>query len=387
ADHKELSEFLRLQKKRWLSDPDLVEEAKEIGFEKLFATGIVESIPGGAELVAAKQVKVNESLAANRYVGVGIQLSMQDRPLVTKVFYGGSGRKAGMQDGDMILEIDDLTTEGQSIAKVVERLRGPEGSKVKMKLKQPGAKPRIVDVVRSVTFIPTVLGWGANDKGEQQFFFPNDRSIAYLRIERIGPSTVHELKQAEKILRKNKLKCVLLDLRMGGGRLHDAIMVGDLFLDEGTLGYTQYRDRKTEHVSLPGKLFPDTPTVALIGPEMGADRVLLAAAFQDSGEITLAGNTINNPAYVRKQFSLPSGASVIFPVGILRRSTGDMLCVPKVASTLPAPQASDLKPDYLWSPITKQQSPNPEEFRQALWPVLLKTILAEQQNSKNDKRS
>ena len=383
----ELSEFLRVQKERWLSDPDLVEDAREIGFEKLFATGIVESIPGGAEFIAAKQVKVNESLAANRYVGVGIQLSMRERPLVTKVLYGGSGRKAGMLDGDMILEIDDLSTQGQNIAQVVERLRGPEGTAVKMKLKQPTAEPRTIEVVRSVTFIPTVVGWSANDKGEQQFLFPNDHSIAYLRIERIGPSTVHELKQAEKTLRKKQLKGVVLDLRTGGGRLHDAVMVGDLFLDEGVLGYTQYRDRKTKHVSLPGKLFRDTPTIALIGPAMGADRVLLAAAFQDSGEIALAGTAASNPALVRKQFSLPSGASVIFPVGILRRGNGDMLCIPNVAATLSDPRAAALKPDYSLAPILTQQARDPEAFRRALWPTLLKTILAEREKSKTDERS
>ncbi len=170
ADPQELSAFLRVQKKRWLGDPELIKEAEDIGFEKLFATGIVECIPGGAELVVARQAEINNSLAANRYVGVGIQLSIRDRPLVTKVFYGGSGRRAGIRDGDTILEIDDLSTEGQSIAKIVERLRGPEGSKVRMKLKQPGAKPRTIDVVRSVTFIPKVLGWGQTTRGNNSFF-------------------------------------------------------------------------------------------------------------------------------------------------------------------------------------------------------------------------
>ena len=96
----------------------------------------MEAIPGPSRLISRKEAEVEDQFANNRYVGIGIALSSRDgRPKIAKVIPGGPSDRGGAKDGEMILSIDGVSTENESLKQVVDRLRGEEGSQVKLKLR------------------------------------------------------------------------------------------------------------------------------------------------------------------------------------------------------------------------------------------------------------
>lgn len=287
-----------------------------------FLTGVLKRVPGGAHLIPADEAAIEDSLAANKYVGVGIALSQIDfegheYPIVSRLFVHGPGAKAGMLEHDMILEVDGVSTDGKSLKEYIDMLRGIEGSDVTLKLQQAGHAPRDLTITRGVTFIPTVEGLGRKDNGEFDYRIPKHEGYVYLRIVRMGPSTAHELKKIEAELRREKLSGIILDLSRGGGRLHDAVLVADQLLDACELGHAQFRDSSEVFKTSDGKLFQDVPMCVIVGPDGGDDRTLVAKALLNQGRATISGMIAFREPLIRSHITLGNGDRLQIPTGLL----------------------------------------------------------------------
>ena len=83
--------------------------------DEVFARGIFNAVPGGGFLSQANEAKVAAQLTANRYVGIGIALSLDDKksPTISEVIYDGPAWHAGLKANDTIQEIDGQSTTGE----------------------------------------------------------------------------------------------------------------------------------------------------------------------------------------------------------------------------------------------------------------------------------
>ncbi|MEZ6134750.1 MAG: S41 family peptidase [Pirellulaceae bacterium] len=289
--------------------------------------GLFEKVPGGPILIDAEEARVQESLQANRYVGIGISLTMTNNvPQISTVFHGGPGYPAGVKPKDLILEIDGESTVGQELGSVVQALRGEDGTSVSLLLQQPTESPRSISVIRGVTFIPTIEGVKEVSPGQWSYFPRTGSKIALLRIVQIGPSTVHELKKIESQLRSENVAGIVLDLRVGGGRLHDVILLADQLLDDGVIGQVQTLDSNLIHKAEPGSLFRGLPMAVLISSSSGPDRVFLAAALQDCKRAHIVGQVpTTQEMFVRSHIDLPDGERILLATGVLKRGDGSIL--------------------------------------------------------------
>src|SRR5579885_2925985 len=105
--------------------------AKEL--EEALLAGLLDPVPGGAELMTAKERNAAEQIAGNRYVGILVALSRDEgaqRPVFSRVMKGGPAARAGVKDGDLFEEVDGVDTKGMELREVVERTRGDEGTDV-----------------------------------------------------------------------------------------------------------------------------------------------------------------------------------------------------------------------------------------------------------------
>ena len=83
--------------------------------EEAFLAGLLECVPGGAQLLSTKERKVAEQLEGNRYVGLHITLGRDEkehRPTIGQVIEGGPAYRAGIKPEDIIEEIDGVDTKG-----------------------------------------------------------------------------------------------------------------------------------------------------------------------------------------------------------------------------------------------------------------------------------
>ena len=71
--------------------------------------------------------------------GIGVQISVENTlAKVLKVFKESPAAVAGINVGDVISEIDGQSVEGFSVNKIIQKMRGPANSKVKLTIKRNG---------------------------------------------------------------------------------------------------------------------------------------------------------------------------------------------------------------------------------------------------------
>lgn len=74
-----------------------------------------------------------------RYEGIGVKIAQGKRIVkVDEVFEKGPAEKAGVEEDDEFIWIDGLNVEQAPLADVVQRLRGPTGTQVRLRLRRPG---------------------------------------------------------------------------------------------------------------------------------------------------------------------------------------------------------------------------------------------------------
>jgi carboxyl-terminal processing protease len=297
--------------------------------EAIVTAGMLEAVPGGANLIAAEMNRIDEQLRANRYVGIGIVLAMsKDKvPQIPKAFYEGPAWKAGVKAGDLILEIDSRPTASKPLQKIIEELRGEEGSELTIVVRQPDSQEsRTLTLTRSPVFIPTVEGVREQEDGQWQYTLDAAGDIALLRIKSIGPSTLHELRKLEALLHRAGVRGVILDVRSGGGTLHEIVLVADALLEEGVIGHVRGADKQETFEARPGSLFPGLPLAVLVGRATSSGQVFLTAALQDHGRATVVGEAPQSEIFVRSLVDIPGrGDKLVLPTAYLQRGDGTLL--------------------------------------------------------------
>jgi len=298
--------------------------------EGVATRAILAAIPGGAYLVDAKGDVVQEQLRANRYVGTGIALGTHGeprQPVINKVIYNGPAWHAGINKGDVILEIDGIPTAGTEMNEILKLLRGEEGSDVTVLVRNMDSEEsRTITMTRGRVFIPTVLGSHERTEGGWEYVLESATDVAVLRITNFGPSTLHELRQVEMQLRDSHLRGIILDLREGGGLLHDVEMVADALIDGGVVGHVRLLDDYRTVEAGPGAMFPDLRMAVLMMKGSNADRVFLAAALQDQDRALVVGEMSADVPYVRAPVPLPGrDQNLIMATGMMYRGDGTLL--------------------------------------------------------------
>ena len=112
--------------------------------------GMIEKLDPHSQYIPAKDLaSVNEQLDGH-FGGVGIRFLIHNDSLVaTHVLPGSPSMKAGMMPGDRLIEVDgeNIASKGITNEKVMELLKGKEGSTVTIKVFRRG-QMKDINVVR-----------------------------------------------------------------------------------------------------------------------------------------------------------------------------------------------------------------------------------------------
>ena len=293
--------------------------------EKAMLEGLLSAVPGQPALMPPKYRRVAEQVAANRYVGIGVQIGVnaeEKRPYLVTPFPRGPAHRAGMRPDDLFLSVDGKDTKGVPLSTVVDWLRGEEGSQVTVVVRHPGEKAeRSLRMTRGVVPFDTVLGFAR--AGEDGWTYRPDPAlpVGYARVCSIKSSTVHELRKLERTLQADGVRALVLDFRSAGGEgtLHDARLTADALLDGGTLWRTRGRDGKVEQFTADREcLFRGMPVVALVdGGIRDQGLGALLAALQDNGRAVLVGEPTKAVGLVSTLVEVP-GTEDSFPLPTAR---------------------------------------------------------------------
>lgn len=318
--------------------------AKPVDREPAFKDGLLAHVSGGARLLSAKDLKVQQQIAGNHYVGLQIALSFNSeakRTEIAEVLQGGPAHRAGVLKGDLIDEIDGVTTDGLDVREVVDRLRGLEGTEVTIRVRQAKGGPlRSYKIVRGVLprqTIEPVRSFGG-DRGDTLVAGPG--LISYLKIKEIAGSTPRELRQLARTLEDEGAKALVLDLRgMTQAGLHPTILLADDLLDAGVIGRVRSAQRIETYRAEPDALFRDWPLAVIVDSQTTGPAEWLAAALQDNHRAVIVG--AQTGAVFGRTGELLDGVETAVPVadstwfvemptGRLERADGRPLASPPV---------------------------------------------------------
>jgi len=230
------------------------------------------------------EVKISSS---GRYSGVGIELSIEDdQVVVIAPFDGSPAAQAGIRSGDIIVTIDGIPVNTNTLADTIGRMRGAEGSSVKIGIMREGnSEPMLFTLKRSRVDLHSV-------RGEML-----EAGYAYVRISQFSETTGDDLNASLKDLRKHNgapLKGLVLDLRDNpGGVLEAAVAVADAFLDSGVIVTAKGRtpDSKFEMDATPGDALNGAPIVVLVNGGSASAAEIVAGALKDQHRAKLMGRT------------------------------------------------------------------------------------------------
>lgn len=92
------------------------------------------------------------------FEGVGMEIAIKDQVItVVTPLKGTPAERAGIKSGDLILKIDDTSTEGMEVDAAIKMIRGPKGSQVSLLIAREGwVEPKVIKVTREVINVPIV---------------------------------------------------------------------------------------------------------------------------------------------------------------------------------------------------------------------------------------
>ena len=266
--------------------------------------------------------RLNEPLKGN-FDGIGVQFNMStDTLFVIQPVAGGPSEKVGIMAGDRIMEVEDTLISGvkMSSEEVMRRLRGPKGSKVRLKILRHGVKEWLPFTVKRDK-IP-VYSLDAS--------YMVNPSVGYIRISRFAATTANEFKEALHQLQHQGMKDLILDLQgNGGGYLNAAIEVVNQFLGRKQLiVYTEgRRNPHQEFLARGNGDFQEGRLVVLVDEYSASASEIVTGAIQDWDRGIVVGRRTFGKGLVQRPIDLPDGSMIRLTVA--RYYTPSGRCIQK----------------------------------------------------------
>ena len=227
---------------------------------------------------------LQESTSGN-YGGLGIEIGMEDGFVkVISPMDDTPAAKAGIESGDLIIQLNDTPVKGMSLSDAIEAMRGEPGSEIEITLiKTDNPTPTPLTLTREVIKVASV---------RQRYL---EDGFGYLRIAQFQSGTGDEVEKAVIQLKdKGDLEGLIIDLRNNpGGVLQSAVAVSDVFIDGGLIVSTRGRMQDSEHrynARTPDSIH-GVPIVVLVNAGTASASEIVAGALQDHGRAIVMGTT------------------------------------------------------------------------------------------------
>ena len=269
-------------------------------------SGMVDALgdTGHSTFLTPEMVQANYQFTQGQFEGIGAYVEMRDdRAVIVAPIDGSPAEAAGLQPGDIILDVDGQSTAGMPLTEVVQRITGPAGTDVTLTLLRPATDDTItVTLTRQEIDLDNVI-WAR---------VPGTR-IAHVRIVAFSAGVTDDLRQALTEIRQQELGGLILDLRRNpGGLLSEAVGVTSQFLESGNVLLRRDAQDNVEEVPVrEGGLATGLPLVVLIDAGSASAAEIVSGALQDSGRAQLVGETTFGTGTVLQQFPLNDGSALL----------------------------------------------------------------------------
>ena len=247
------------------------------------------------------------TMITGKYAGIGalIKYNNQIKNVVIDQPYANTpSALAGLQKGDIILAIDNLSMAGKDNSFVSNHLRGTAGTTFQLKVKRPvSGKVFTVKITRKSIQLPAVPYYGMR---------PNN--IAYINLSSFTEGCSYDVRKAFIELREKGAKGLVLDLRdNGGGSLSEAVKIVNMFVPKGiTLVKTKGKIARanSEYKTTEEPIDTIMPIVVLVNENTASASEITAGSLQDLDRGVVLGAKTFGKGLVQQVVQVPYGGSL-----------------------------------------------------------------------------
>jgi len=276
-----------------------------IGADRLYRMaidGMLEELgdPNSRLVDVGSSTDLDVTLTGN-YAGLGIRVGqVGDWVTVMSVLSGTPAEREGLLPGDRIVGVDGENVAGWDEVQVIEKLRGPVGEPVTVRVARLGLnEPVELSVTRDSVHVPPVLAYRA------------EGGVGVVQLTQFSRAARGELLTAVQGLQRQGADRLVLDLRGNpGGLLEEGVAVANLFLPAGeTIVSTASRVSDQNHVFRAEEpaVFGELPIVVLIDGASASASEIVAGALQDHDRALVVGTPSFGKGSMQTVYLLPGG--------------------------------------------------------------------------------
>ncbi|HEY2545749.1 MAG TPA: S41 family peptidase [Candidatus Acidoferrum sp.] len=248
--------------------------------------GMLRVLDPHSNFFDARQFALLREEQRGKYYGVGMVVApRENKTVVMQPYVGAPAFNAGIRPGDVIMKVDDKSTDGLTTTDVADMLKGPKGTVVKITVSREGYDQMLVFTVTRDE-IP---------RHSVDIAFMIKPGVGYIRLSSgFSETTDREIAEALRQLDASTLDGLILDMRGNpGGLLNEAVAVGDMFLDKNQLIVSHHGRSSPErqYKALRGNQGMTTPLVIIVNGNSASATEIVSGAIQDHDRGLIVGET------------------------------------------------------------------------------------------------
>jgi carboxyl-terminal processing protease len=282
---------------------DYVEKPDDAKLVEQAINGMLAGLDPHSSYMDAKSFRDMQVQTRGEFGGLGIEVTMEDGLVkVVSPIDDTPASKAGVQANDIIVKLDEEQVQGLTLNQAVDKMRGPEGSKIKLTIMRKGQdKPVEITLTRARIQVRSVRSHIEGD------------DVGFIRISAFNEQSTEGVRKAINDFTAqgvDKFKGFIIDLRNNpGGLLDQAISISDAFLEKGEIVSTRGRNaEETQRFNArPGDLTKGKPIIVLINGGSASASEIVAGALQDHKRATILGTRSFGKGSVQTIIPLGSG--------------------------------------------------------------------------------
>ncbi len=252
-----------------------------------------------SEYMTAEEWEEYQINTLGNYVGIGIYMSqdVNKNIVVIEPIEESPAEIAGLKTGDIIVEVNDESVIGQDTATVSAKIKGEEGSTVKLK------------IIRENQYMDLEV----ERKAIKVYHVKNkilENNVGYIKLSTFDEGCSSEFENAFRELQSQGAQKLVIDLRDNtGGLVDEALSIADMIVpkDQIMLITKDAKDNK-ETTTAKQDVLIDMEIVVLVNEYSASASEILVGCLKDHEEATIVGTKTYGKGVIQNVFSLSDGS-------------------------------------------------------------------------------
>jgi carboxyl-terminal processing protease len=281
-----------------------VDEVKPGELIRAAINGMLASLDPYTNFYSEAQAEEYRYQVTGTFAGIGSSIRrIGDYIYIESPLDDFPAQKAGLLPGDKILEVDGQSMKGKKTDEVTDFLKGKAGTSFNLKIERTGAGILDKTITRETIKVKNVPYHGVIED-----------HIGFIKLTGFTPNAGKEVQDALIDLKSKGATKVVLDLRNnGGGLLHEAVNIVNIFVPKGTtivVTKGKFEEDNRTYKTLNSPVDTEIPLVILINNNSASASEIVSGALQDLDRAILVGQNSFGKGLVQTTMSLNYNTSM-----------------------------------------------------------------------------